>query len=332
MKTSATFLAKKLSRLFVLLIGVCGLSFILLVNSPVDPVRAHLSSRAGASLSLEQRAQIAQYWGLDKPPLERFWNWMTGLFHGDFGISMIYNRPVLEILKERFSASIGILLIAWITSGLVGFMLGILAASRQGGLVDRSINWYCLILVSSPVFWIALLLLLVFGSWLGWFPMALSGPVGVANADVTLLDRLHHMVLPALTLSLVGGANICLHTRQKMIDVLRSDPVLFAEANGKSRRQIVKEHGLRSVALPAITLQFVSFSELFGGSILVEQVFSYPGLGVAASEAGLKGDMALLLGVVIASAGFVFVGNLIADLLYVVVDPRMKKVKDAAVG
>ncbi len=329
MRFKGIFLAKKFLRLLILLICVCGLSFVLLINSPVDPVRAHLNSKASASLSLEQRAQIAQFWGLDKPPLERFWSWATGAVQGNFGISMIYNRPVIEILQERFAASVGILVVAWIASGLLGFVLGILAAYRQGSLLDRVIKWYCLLLASSPVFWVALLMLLVFASWLGWFPMALSTPVGVASANVTILDRLHHMALPAATLSIVGGANICLHTRQKMIDVLRSDPVLFAEANGKTGWDIVIQHGLRGVALPALTLQFVSFSELFGGSILVEQVFSYPGLGVAASEAGLKGDMALLLGVVIASAGFVFIGNLIADLLYTMMDPRMRRVKDA---
>ncbi|MBS3974523.1 MAG: ABC transporter permease, partial [Actinobacteria bacterium] len=153
-------------------------------------------------------------------------------------------------------------------------------------------------------------------------PMGLASPVGVLAEDVTWLDRLRHLVLPALTLSIIGVAPIALHTRQKLIDVLASDYALFARARGESETGIIIRHGLRNVALPALTLQFASFSELFGGAVLAEQVFSYPGIGQATVQAGLHGDVPLLLGAVIFSTLFVFAGNLIADLLYRVVDPR----------
>ena len=132
-------------------------------------------------------------------------------------------------------------------------------------------------------------------------------------------------VLPALVLSLVGVANIALHTREKLVDILESDYMKFARARGLSTWQAVRRHGLRNLALPALTLQFASISEIFGGSVLVEQVFSYPGLGQAAVTAGLGGDAALLAGIAVVSAALVFGGNLIADILYGVVDPRMRK-------
>ena len=146
----------------------------------------------------------------------------------------------------------------------------------------------------------------------------------MSAADVTLADAVRHMVLPALTLSVMGVANIALHTREKTIDVLQSDYARFARARGEGTWQLVRNHGLRNLALPALTLQFASISEIFGGSVLVEQVFSYPGLGQAAVTAGLGGDVALLAGIAVFSAALVFGGNLIANILYGVVDPRIR--------
>ena len=152
-------------------------------------------------------------------------------------------------------------------------------------------------------------------------PVGLSVPIGAAAP--TLAQRLRHALLPVLTLSITGAANIALHTREKVVDVLDSDYILFARARGE--KHILRRHVLRNVALPAITLQFGSIGEIVGGSVLVEQVFSYPGLGQAAVAAGLGGDMPLLLGITVITAALVFGGNLVADLLYGVVDPRIRR-------
>ena len=166
---------------------------------------------------------------------------------------------------------------------------------------------------------------MIFGVWLKVLPIGLSVPIGLEASGVTFLDRLRHAILPALTLSITGISNIALHTREKMIDVMESDYVLFARARGESTWQIVQRHALRNVLLPAITLQFASISEIFGGSVLVEQVFSYAGMGQAAVTAGLGSDMPLLMAITIVSAMFVFGGNLIANILYGVVDPRIRR-------
>jgi peptide/nickel transport system permease protein len=203
--------------------------------------------------------------------------------------------------------------------------MGVVAGVYRGRLVDKIVKGYCYVLASVPTFWLALVMLMVFSVWLGWFPFGFSVPIGVAAADVTLADAARHIVLPALTLSVVGVSNIALHTREKTVDVLESDYVRFARARGESTWQVVRRHGLRNLALPAITLQFASISEIFGGSVLVEQVFSYPGLGQAAVTAGLGGDAALLAGIAVVSAALVFGGNLAANVLYGVVDPRIRK-------
>ena len=155
--------------------------------------------------------------------------------------------------------------------------------------------------------------------------MGLSVPVGMESGMVSVADRLQHAILPALTLSITGVASMALHTREKMIDVLESDYVLFAKARGESMKSVVWRHGLRGVALPAITLQAGSVSEIIGGSVLVEQAFSYPGLGQAAVTAGLGSDLPLLMGITLITSAMVFGGNLAADLLYGVVDPKIRR-------
>jgi peptide/nickel transport system permease protein len=251
--------------------------------------------------------------------------WVAAIVRGDFGTSMIYREPVAGIIRDKFLHSVALMASAWLLSGLIGFAAGILAAVRERSWLDRIIQWYCYTLASTPAFWLGLLILVVFAVWLGWFPVGLGVPAGVLSEQVTFADRIRHMALPVLTLSLTGIAPVALHTRQKLIDVLRSDYVLFARARGERGFGLILRHGLRNIALPAVTLQFASFSELFGGAVLTEQVFAYPGLGQAAVEAGVRGDVPLLMGIVIFSTLFVFAGNLTADLLYRALDPRIRE-------
>lgn len=199
---------------------------------------------------------------------------------------------------------------------------------KKDGIVDRMVKKICYILSSVPTFWLGLIFLLVFAVELKWFPLGFSTPIGMLDEDVTIWQRLHHLFLPALTLSLMSFANIALHTRQKLIDVLESEYVLFARARGESEFSILRRHGLRNIILPAITLQFASFAELFGGSVIAENVFSYPGLGSAVAAAGLNSDVPLLLGITLFSTLFVAVGNMIANTLYGVIDPQIREAED----
>lgn len=293
-------------------------------NSPIDPVQAYIGADM-LNVGPEQRERIAEYWGLNEPVLVQYANWASAVLQGDLGTSMIHRRPVSEIIGERFMSSLALMIVAWTLSGVMGFVLGVVAAMKQGTWIDRAIQWYCYTLASTPTFWMGLLVLIIFAVWLGWFPIGLGVPAGVLAEDVVFLDRVKHLVLPALTLSILGVANVALHTRQKLIEVLSSDYVLFAKARGEKGFSLFWRHGLRNIALPAVTLQFAAFSELFGGAILAEQVFSYPGLGKATIDAGLRGDVPLLLGIVLFSTIFVFAGNLIADLIYYFVDPRTRE-------
>lgn len=318
------YLVRHIVRFALLMLAVGLVVFALVSMSPIDPVQANVGQAAYVNMSEAKRAQLASYWGGDVPFWERFANWAGALLQGDMGTSLRFNAPVSEVIAHRAANSLALMGIAWLLSGALGFALGVAAGARRGGALDRVVRSYCFLLASTPMFWLGLLILMVFAVQLGWFPIGFSVPIGVSAADVTLSDAVHHLVLPALTLSVTGVANIALHTREKVVDVLESDYVRFARARGESELSVIVHHGLRNVALPAVTLQCAFISEIFGGSVLVEQVFSYPGLGQAAVTAGLGGDVALLAGIALVSAALVFGGNLLANILYGVLDPRMR--------
>jgi peptide/nickel transport system permease protein len=317
-----SFVALRALRLVALLAGVAVLGFVLLEASPLDPVDAYVGAEM-ARIGPEQRALIAERWGLDDPAPVRFGRWASNLARGDLGTSTIFNAPVSEVIASRFRTSIALLAVAWVLSGVLGFVLGIVAAVRRGRPLDRAIRWLAYTFASAPTFWVGLLLLTVFAVQFGWAPVCCAGPIGADPATVTLAQRLHHLALPALTLSLVGIAPITLHTREQAILVLSSEHVTFARAQGERGWGLLTTRVLRHAAVPAATLQFASLSELLGGSILAEQVFNYPGLGRATVEAGLRGDLPLLLGISLFAAILVYVGNLIGDVVQSRLDPRV---------
>ncbi|MDR2089175.1 MAG: ABC transporter permease [Clostridiales Family XIII bacterium] len=317
------YIAGIAGRMILLLFLVSVLSFALIAKAPIDPLLSYVG--AESTLSEEAKAEIVRHWGLDEPLPARCLSWMKNVLHGDFGMSITYKRPVIDVIAERFSHSIVLMMLAWAFSGALGYAAGIFAGMRRGGICDRAIKLFCLVLQSAPTFWLGLLILSFFSVKLGLFPFGLAVPAGKLAAEITLGDRIHHLILPVFTLTIVSIGKITLFTRQKLTEILNSDYILFARARGESDRQIVLRHVLRNTALPAVTLQFSSFSELFGGMALAETVFSYPGVGTAATAAALNGDAPLLLGVALIGALFVFSGNLIANILYGVVDPRLRE-------
>lgn len=310
-----------------MLLTVCIsiVTFALMKASPIDPLQANVGQAALGSMSQEQKEKLEEYWGVNTPPVQQYLSWAGDFVRGDMGTSLLYRQPVTKVIAVKLSNSLMLLAIAWILSGILGFALGVISGMNRGRLADRLIKGYCLIISSTPAFWLALLLLMIFSVWLHIFPIGLSVPIGVEASGVTLSDRIYHAVLPALTLSITGVSNIALHTREKMIDIMESDYVLFARMRGEKGWKLFRCYGFRNVLLPAVTLQFASISEIFGGSVLVEQVFSYPGLGQAAVAAGLGSDLPLLMAITIVSALLVFGGNLTANILYGLIDPRIRR-------
>ena len=315
----------QIARFLLLMASVSFIVFLLVGSSPIDPVQANIGQAALSNMSPEKLAELESYWGTDRPILERYGSWLSSLLQGDAGMSLRFNAPVAEVIAERALNSLVLLSISWVASGLLGFALGIVAGANRDSLIDRAVKAYCFVLASSPTFWVAIIMLVVFSVALGWFPIGFSAPIGVSAADVSISDALAHLALPAITLTIVGIANVALHTREKTIDVMESPYMRFALARGESKRGAVLHHGIRNMLIPGMTIQFAQIAEIFGGSVLVEQVFSYPGLGQAAVTAGIGGDVALLAGIALVSAALVFGGNLLANILYAVVDPRIRR-------
>ena len=305
--------------MLILLFFVSIAAFALVSMAPLDPLQTNVGQAAMGSMSPEQIERLRLYWGEGIPPLKRYLAWAGDFIRGNMGISLLYHQPVAKVIQVRFASSVWLMAAAWILSGVTGVILGMTAGARKGSLTDRVISAYALVTASTPAFWV------VFAVWLKVLPVGLSVPIGADAATVSIADRIRHGILPAAALSLTGISNITLHTREKMIQVMESDYVLFARTRGESMSSIVLRHGLRNMILPALTLQFASISEIFGGSVLVEQVFSYPGLGQAAVSAGLGSDIPLLMGITMISAAMVFAGNFIADILYEIIDPRMRR-------
>lgn len=318
------FVVRESLRLVALLLTVSFVTFALLHLSPIDPVQQHVGTTAFLTMSEEKQTQLYAYWSADTPLIQTYAQWLWQILHGDFGTSLIFNQPVLEVIAERASASLMLMAFAWIASGVLGTFLGVVAAAFQGRFIDKIIKTYCYLIVSMPTFWFAMCALFIFGVWLHLVPIGLSGPIGVAAQDITWVQRLHHLVLPAITLAVLSIGNVALHTREKAIDIMGTPFMEAAMMRGLTPGRALRVHGLRNILLPAITLQAASISEIFGGSVLVEQVFSYPGLGQAAVSAGLSSDAALLAGITLIASLIVFLGNLGANLIYPLVDPRMK--------
>ncbi len=324
MKKWWIYIGKQCVSMLLLVAAVSIVTFCLMKASPVDPLQANVGQAALGTMSQEQVEKLKAYWGMDTPPVQQYLSWAGDFLRGDMGTSLLYRRPVTEVIGVKLSNSLFLMVAAWVLSGLLGLALGVIAGMNRGKAVDKGIRGYCLLISSTPAFWIGLLMLMIFGVWLHVFPIGLSVPIGVEASGVTFLDRIRHAVLPVLTLSITGVSNIALHTREKMVDIMESDYVLFSRTRGEKGWTLFRNHGLRNVLLPAVTLQFASISEIFGGSVLVEQVFSYPGLGQAAVSAGLGSDLPLLMAITIISALFVFGGNLTANLIYGVIDPRIE--------
>ncbi|MBM6838723.1 ABC transporter permease, partial [Clostridium saudiense] len=189
-------------RMVSLLIAVSIIAFILVISSPIDPLTSYVGSES--TLSQEAKDEIAEHWGLNDPPVERFIRWGKNVLRGDLGTSITFKQPVSTVILERFKYSIVLMVIAWLFSGILGFITGILAGAYKDRIFDRIVKVFCLALQSAPTFWIGLLVLSLFAVKLGWFPIGLAAPIGKLASDITIGDRIYHLILPAFTLSVLN--------------------------------------------------------------------------------------------------------------------------------
>ncbi|MEB8217730.1 ABC transporter permease [Citrobacter braakii] len=311
-------------RLIVLLVLVAAGTFMLLSFSPVDPIRAYIGNDL-LHVPPEQYARIAARWGLDQPLWERFGHWFIRVLQGDLGYSMLFNAPVASVIKERFATSFALLGGAWLLSGILGTAMGFVAGRYLNRWPDKAFCRLSYLLSSLPTFWIGMLLLALFAVRWPVFPVCCAWEPGNSGDMATLAERLRHLVLPVCALSLLGLGQITLHTRESIASVMKSDFVRFARSQGDKGWSLLRHQVLRHAITPALCLQFASLGELLGGALLAEKVFAYPGLGQATIDAGLRGDLPLLMGIVLFSTVLVFIGNSLSTWLVHVLNRALER-------
>ena len=319
------YLGRKFAILALTLLAVATFNFILFRVLPGNPIQ--LQARAG-NLSPEAIQRLREIYGLDQSLISQYLIYLRDVFSGQFGTSISFQRPVADILAERMLNTLILLAAATSLVILLGVGLGIVAAARRGSRVDSATVVGALVFWSLPTFWIGLILIFVFGVFLHVLPVSgTSTPASSYASPIDAgLDLARHLVLPTITLALVDIGQFVLITRSALVDVLTEDYILTAKAKGLSRRQVVWRHGVRNALLPVVTTTALYVGLTIGGAIQVETVFSWPGMGRLMYDAVLRRDYPILEASFFIFALVIIGANFTSDLLYQVLDPRVREV------
>ncbi len=317
------FLGRRLVKAFGVVLGVIIVAFFIVRLAPGDPASV-IAGQSGAA-DAQFMAQLRQQFRLDEPLFVQLWIYLKGIASFDFGFSHRVQRSVLGLIGERLPATILLTGTAFAFSLAAGISLGAMAARRVGTVADSAVTVLALTFYATPIFWVGLIFILVFSVWLNWLPALGMFSVGQDYTGLgAVLDVAHHLVLPALTLGLFYMALYARLTRSSMLEIASQDFVRTARAKGLSEGPILRRHVLRNAILPVIGFAGVQAGQLVGGSILVETVFSWPGVGRLAFEALLARDYNLLLGVFIVTSAMAVIINLITDVVIALIDPRIE--------
>jgi len=322
------YVLRRLLGAIPLLLGVATLIFFILNLAPGDPASLYLNPNIPADVLAQLRTNL----GLDQPVYIRYLKWMVAFFTGDWGYSFAHSRPVADILLEALPNTLMLTGVALVLVFFFGVIIGVYQAVRQHTVTDGALSVASLFFYSMPSFWLALMLMLVFAlkahEW-GW-PIALP-PTGITSVDYDFMsageqlrDRLAHLVLPVATLTLALAAGVARYTRGQMLEVVRQDYIRTARAKGLSGRTVIMKHGLRNSLIPVITLLGLYIPFLFSGAVFVEMIFAWPGMGRVIVEAIFQRDYPLVMATSFLFAVMVVIGNLLADVLYAVADPRIR--------
>ncbi|NSY19911.1 ABC transporter permease [Neorhizobium sp. AL 9.2.2] len=303
----AMLFLRRVVQMALILLGVAAITFVLLYALPADPARMI----AGRSATAQTVANIRRELGLDQSLPVQFWTYLSNLLQGNLGRSYAQKTEVATLIMARLPATLTLMFSGIVVEVVLGLTLGTIAAVRRGGFVDRVVMMASFVGVSAPQFVVALLLLYVFAATLGWFPMSGYGTFS-------------HVVLPAATLGVLGAGWYARMVRSAMIDVLNQDYVRTARAKGLSSRRITLRHALPNAVLPVIAMIGIDIGQFMGGVVVVEAVYGWPGIGQLAWQAIQQVDIPIIMGVTLTSALAIILGNLVADLIAPVIDPRIR--------
>ncbi|XAH22475.1 ABC transporter permease [Xylophilus sp. GW821-FHT01B05] len=311
----SVFLAKRILTLIATLIGASVVVFLVLEILPGNAAQILL----GPDAAPDAVAALATKLGLDQSAWTRYWHWIGGLLTGNLGDSYAYGSPVLDLMLERLQLTVPLALLAMLFTTVLALVVGVTAAARHNGLADVGLMGVTQVGIAIPNFWFAILLILVFSVKLQWFSAG-----GFDGWDAGILAGLKSLLLPALALAVVQAAILARITRSAVLEVMREDFVRTARAKGVTQRAVLWTHVLRNALIPVVTVMGMQFSELLAGTIVVENVFYLPGLGRLIFQAISNRDLAVVRNCVMLLAAMVVIVNFVVDVLYAVIDPRIK--------
>ncbi|HTD82232.1 MAG TPA: ABC transporter permease [Gemmatimonadaceae bacterium] len=318
------YIARRLGQAVVIVAIVAAITFALIHLAPGDPFSAVLDN---PNVSETVRETLRAQYGLDRPLPEQFVRYVGALARGEMGWSFSHDRPVREVLASALPNTVLLMGVALVASFALGILVALLQVARRGSLIDHSLSGITLLFFSMPDFWLAILSLLALTYWLPIFPV--GGAVDPVMHEYLslggrIVDRLKHLALPALTLTLLASASVARYQRAALLDVLPADYIRTARLKGLTEKEILRRHALRNALLPIITLIGLSFPALLTGAFFIERIFAWPGMGYAVVNAIGTRDYPLVVGGVIIGSIMVTLGSLLADLLYAWADPRLR--------
>lgn len=317
----ARFVGKRLAYAIPLIFAVIAINFFLIHLAPGDPV----SILAGPLATPEYIARLRAYYGVDTPLVQQFFIYLWSVLQGNLGFSIKYNQPVLGIILDRFPATVLLMSAGLFSLSLVGILFGVVSAWKQNSKTDKVITIFSLGSYSIPTFWIGILLILAFTYYIRIFPSngmtsSTLGETGLAY----VADVLYHLVLPAITLGLFYLGVIFRLTRESMVGALNGRYVLTARSKGLEERTVVFKHALRNALLPVVTVIGLNIGYMFGGAVVTETIFGWPGLGTLLYIALQGRDYPVVMGVFIFISISVIIANLLTDIVYAYIDPRIR--------
>lgn len=315
----ASYIGRRLIQALIVIIIVSLLVFLVIRLLPGDPVLIYLSRTEVNSLTQEQIDQVRKEFGLDKPLVVQYVSWIGQVVRGNLGESLILRDDVSTLLGQRLPVTLNLSIAAFIISGIIGITLGMICALRRGKAVDSTLTSIAILGITIPTFWLAIMLIYLFGLKLQVLPL-----YGYVSPFTDLGDNLKHILLPVFCMAIFPIAAVTRQTRSSMLEVIRQDYVRTAWAKGLQERAIVMRHVMKNGLIPVVTLMGMSLSHILGGAVIIETVFSIPGMGKMSVDAVFSQDYSIIQAVVLITATMVVLVNLSVDLLYGWLDPRIR--------
>ncbi len=320
-----TYIVKRLLFSVPLVLGIVTMTFFVSHLAPGDPMDMYLEPQRQRQMDPEAMELLRQRYGLDQPAHIQYVTWVRNFVRGDFGESFRYRRPVKDMLAEAIPYTLQLTILAILLDALIGISLGIVSAVKQYSKLDRTVTVGSLVIYAIPSFWLALMLIMVFSVNLGWFPTSQTRSMNYEDLTAIgkMADRAWHLALPVFVLGIAGAAGTARYMRSRLLEVLNEEYITAARARGFREKTVIMKHALRNAMIPIVTIYGMSLPFLLGGATIIETIFAWPGIGRLTVGAVSGRDYPIIMATVTIAAVLTVLGNLLADVTYAAVDPRV---------